>query len=483
MSAKQKMCALGWMTAWATTISPALAFDPLLTHGSIPSAASAELLPGVTPCSFGAPGNPLKLDEAVERALCHNPKTRQAWADVKAQAAAVGAARAAYLPTLSANWQGVRDNSVTDVNGHPELSSHSNSTVRSEDIQLNWLLLDFGGRSAALRNASDLLAAARATQNATLQDEFASVTKDYFAAQASMGALQAAHDIEVLTGDSMKAAQQRVDRGVAPITDALQAQTQHDEAVFNETKAQGDLQIALGTLSSEMGLTPDMAIEVPSVTSTALPDKAWHESIEQLIDDVKHTHPAVVAAQQTYEAALEKVSQTRAEGLPSISLTGKYSRNNQPATLGLGIPTFPATGHDAFIGVQVSIPLFEGFQRHYQIEQAKAEAEHQEDALDETIRQVALDVWTAYQSLETATQNASHSETLLAISQQAFDAAQHRYLSGVGNILELLNTQTALSNARQRRVQALADWHTAKLQLASKLGRLDMSSIASSGAF
>ncbi|WP_186080610.1 TolC family protein, partial [Burkholderia gladioli] len=202
-----------------------------------------------------------------------------------------------------------------------------------------------------------------------------------------------------------------------------------------------------------------------------------------LIDDVKHTHPAVVAAQQTYDAALEKVSQTRAEGLPSISLTGKYSRNNQPATLGLGIPTFPATGHDAFIGVQVSIPLFEGFQRHYQIEQAKAEAEHQEDALDETIRQVALDVWTAYQSLETATQNASHSETLLAISQQAFDAAQHRYLNGVGNILELLNTQTALSNARQRRVQALADWHAAKLQLASKLGRLDMSSIASSGAF
>ncbi|WP_186164808.1 TolC family protein, partial [Burkholderia gladioli] len=315
------------------------------------------------------------------------------------------------------------------------------------------------------------------------QDEFASVTKDYFAAQASMGALQAAHDIEVLTGDSMQAAQRRVDRGVAPITDALQAQTQHDEAVFNETKAKGDLQIALGTLSSEMGLTPEMAIEVPSVTSTALPDKAWHESIEQLIDDVKHTHPAVIAAQQSYDAALAKVSQTRAEGLPSISLTGKYSRNNQPATLGLGIPTFPATGHDAFIGVQVSIPLFEGFQRHYQIEQAKAEAEHQEDALDETIRQVALDVWTAYQSLETATQNASHSETLLEISQQAFDAAQHRYLNGVGNILELLNTQTALSNARQRRVQALADWHTAKLQLASKLGRLDMSSIASFGAF
>jgi outer membrane protein len=456
---------------------PAWAFDPLFSNASVPATPTAEIITSSPACDFGPLNTTLSLHEAVARALCHNPKTRAAWAAVKAQAAAVGAARAAFLPTVSGSWQDVHDDSMTNVTGHPELSSNTAATVRSESIELNWLLFDFGARNAALRNAADLLAAARATQDATLQDEFATVAKDYDAAQAAQGALDAARDVERTTADSATAAQARVDRGVAPITDALQAQTQHEQAVSERTRAEGDLQAALGTLATDMGLDPNAPVFMPSVTASPLPDPAWSNSVAQLIDDAKRTHPSVRAAQAQFEAALAKVDQTRAAGLPSVSLVGKYSRNNQPASLGLGIPTYPATGHDAYVGVQVSIPFFEGFGRHYQIAQARAEAERQQDLLDGAREQIALDVWTAWQALRTASANATQSDTLLAIARRAFDAAQHRYRAGVGNILELLNTQAALANAQQKRVQALADWHSARLVLGSKLGRLNMSSI------
>lgn len=140
--------------------------------------------------------------------------------------------------------------------------------------------------------------------------------------------------------------------------------------------------------------------------------------------------------------------------------------------MGLGLPTYPATGHEAYIGVQVSIPLFEGFGRHYQTDQAKAQAERQQDAVDEARRRVALDVWTSYQSLTGATRNAQNSAKLLDTAQQAWKAARHRYDAGVGNILELMNTQAALANAKQRRIQALADWDNTRVDLASKLGSL-----------
>lgn len=68
--------------------------------------------------------------------------------------------------------------------------------------------------------------------------------------------------------------------------------------------------------------------------------------------------------------------------------------------------------------------------------------------------------------------------TLLDIAQQSEDAAQHRYQAGVGNILELLNAQSALATAKKQRVQALMDWRTARLELAGKLGRLGMDKIA-----
>jgi outer membrane protein len=448
----------------------AQAFDVLHAEQNISSSAAGSM---VTVCQFeGAPGRPLRLAEVVERTLCNNPKTRQAWAAVKAQAAGVGIARAAYLPTVSANWQGERENSVTDIANHPQLSSDIASTVHAESVSLNWVLFDFGGREAALKNANALLEAARATQDATLQSFFATSAKDYYGAQTAMGELEAAQDVENMTRRSMSAAQARTDKGVAPVTDALQAQTQHEEAVFSLTKAESDAQTALGTLASDMNLDPGVPLEVPPVTQDARTGSRFSASVEELMSDVQITHPSVRAAQAQYEAARAKVWQTRAQGLPNISLVGKYSRNNEPQSMGLGLPTYPAMGHDAYIGVQISIPLFEGFARHYQIDQAQAQTERQQDVLDDTRRQVALDVWTSYQTLTGATRNAENSANLLSIAQQSWNAAQHRYDAGVGNILELMNTQAALANAKQRRVRALADWDNARVNLASKLGTL-----------
>lgn len=171
---------------------------------------------------------------------------------------------------------------------------------------------------------------------------------------------------------------------------------------------------------------------------------------------------------------MAKEQQTRAQGLPSISLVSRYSRNNQPASLGLGEPPFPATGHDWYFGVQVQIPLFEGFGRTYQVREAHAQVEVQQSTLDQARQQVGLDVWKSYQSLQTDTQNLRNTAALLQIAQQSFDAAKHRYAAGVGNILELLNAQSSLSDANRQRIQALTDWRAARLQLAAKIGRLGM---------
>jgi len=456
----------------------ACAFDVLHAEQHISATAAGEMLPSINGCPVGAPSRPLHLSEAVERALCGNPKTREAWADVKAQASAVGVARAAYLPVVSVNWQGVRENSVVDIKNQPMLGSAYTATVGSASLSLNWLLFDFGGREATLRNANALLEAARATQNATLLATFAAVAKDYYAAQAAMGALVATREIERMTRDSMTAAQTRVDRGIAPVTDALQAQTQHGQAVFALAKAEGEAQTALGAVAVDMDLRPDVLLDVPAVTEGGMPAKTFSETVAQLIDAVSHTHPAVKAAQAQYEAALAKVSQTRAQGLPSINLVAQDSRNNQPESTGLGLPTYPATGHEVYIGVQLTIPLFEGFSRHYQINQAQAQAERQQDVLEETRQRVAFDVWSSWHALTTATQNLTNSVNLLGIARHAYDAARHRYDTGVGHILELLNTQAALANAQQQRIQALADWDNARIDLASKLGRLDMRAVA-----
>ncbi|RKP44408.1 TolC family protein [Trinickia fusca] len=455
-----------------------MAFDMLRTETTVPATPGGALLDRDQTCHFDSLHQPLELKDAVERALCGNPKTREAWTNIKIQAAGVGVRRAAYLPTLSGSWQDVRDISATDVTDHPALSSSQRSNVRSESLSLSWVLYDFGGRSAALQNASSLLAAAQANHDAVLQAVFAQVAKDYYAAQAAQGNLAAASEIERAAQDTVVATTARVDKGVAPISDELQAQTSHAQAVYSRAKAEGELQAALGVLAADMAFEPATPITLPVVGEGISADGDFKESIAALINEARRTHPSVRAAQAQLDAAIAKEKETFAEGLPSLSFVAKYSRNNQPASLGLGIPQYPATGHDWYFGVQVQIPLFEGFSRVYQVKEAKAQIELQRETLDEAEQQVGLDVWTAYQALQTATTNLTNSAALQNLAERSYSAAQHRYTAGVGNVLELLSTQSSLATAKEERIKALTDWRSARLQLAAKLGRLGMWRIA-----
>lgn len=469
-----------WSRLLVTTVllcSPQTATfaKPLDVYGvedDIPKTAASPIVGGI--CEFGALSDPLTLTDAVERSLCAHPKTREAWAAIKVRAEALGVTSAAFLPTLSATGQDIRDVTKTSVQGNAFLDSKTVSSTYTESLQLSWVLYDFGGRAAAYDNAAELLAAAEANHQATLQQVFATVTKDYYAAQAAQGALAAAVETERTAKDSFDVATRRVDKGASPISDALQAQTAYYQARVSLAKADGDWRNAMGTLVADMLLRPDAVMTLPDVDNGVKPDAEFQQSIAALIDEAVRQHPSVRAAEAQLRAAEATVRQTEAQDEPSISLTTKSSRNNQPVSESLGQPSHHAGAYDNYIGLQVSVPLFDGFSNEYKVRQAKAQVEVQAFTVDEARQQVGMDVWTSYQTLQAATHNLTNSAKLLEIAQQSYTVAQRRYATGVGAMIELLNAQSALASARKQKIQSLTDWRTSRLQLAGKLGRLGM---------
>ncbi|MGY4730794.1 TolC family protein [Burkholderia pyrrocinia] len=425
-------------------------------------------------CAFDALPHPLRLQDAVERALCSHPKTRQAWANVKIQAAAVGIGRAGFLPTITGNWQATRDTATSQITGYSQYNSNYRANLQNASVSLSWVLYDFGGRSAALRNATALLAAAQANQQATLETVFAAVVKDYYAAQAAQGALIAAREVEQTARDSFLAASARVDKGVAAISDRLQAQTSYAEAVINHTKTEGEWKSALGSLASDMNLPPNVAIGLPNVDDGVTPGTEFDESVAELIAEAERVHPSVAAAQAQVDAARAKTDQIRAEGLPRLSFVAQYTYNNQPTSLQLGYPVLPASRREWYLGFQLTIPIFDGFARTYQVRQANAQADWQQEALNEIRQQVGVDVWTSYHALQSATKNLNQSATLLDIARRSYDVALRRYHVGVGSMPELMNAQSSLAEAKRQRIHVLTNWRSARLQLAAKLGNLGM---------
>ena len=125
------------------------------------------------------------------------------------------------------------------------------------------------------------------------------------------------------------------------------------------------------------------------------------------------------------------------------------------------------------VGINLSVPLFSGFATTYQVRSAEAQVDAKNAQLEQVHLQVALDVWTAYQNLTTATQSLRTSAVLLDSAQQSAQVALGRYKAGVGSILDLLNAQSALASARQQRIQAMFSWNIDRATLAQAMGSLD----------
>lgn len=442
---------------FATFLTDAHAFgaDPFDTAANTPPPpvlSESAVDRATAPCLPPQAGTPLGVLETVDLALCRNPQTRESWANARFQAAQLGVAQAAYLPGLDGKL------SASRVSG-----SSTSGNQQTASLTLSWLLYDFGGRAANLENARQLLTAASATLDATVQTVFLAAMQSYYNAQAARAALAAAQESEKASRESFTAAEVRYTVGTGTPADRLQAQTAWSQATLNRIKAEGEVRNSLGILANVMGLDanrPLLLADIPAVG----PDVAFERDIEALIEAARQRRPDLKSAEAQVKAAQSAIDSARAAGLPTLSL-------------GAG-PTWQDTGglssNASSIGLTVSLPLFSGFSTTYKVRAAEMQSEARAAQRDRIRLQVALDVWKAYQSLTTATQSIRTTIDLLASAEQSERVALGRYKAGVGNILDVLNAQSALSAARQQRIQATLDWHVFRATLAQAIGALDI---------
>jgi outer membrane protein len=436
--------------------------------------------------SFGDPNDlcrqgpipvPLALYDAIERALCDSPRTRASWAAVKAAAATLGVAKSAYLPTLTGAAQLGQERDRTTVTGPSDLSSNYRLGTNGEQLQIAWLLFDFDGRGATVRSGRQLLLAAEANQNLTLQSSLANVAKDFYTAQAANAKVLSAKRIETGARQNVDAASARYQLGVAPVTDELQAKTALAQAIYERAAAEGAYRTSLGALAVDMSLTPDTPLALPEMDQSLTPDANFVKSVRELMDQATDSHPSVLAAKAQYAAANANVAVARAQGRPKLSADATLSRSSGPLNSTVGTLEYPSVSRSTVYGLELQVPLFSGFQAEYQVRNAEALAAEQEQVLRDTRQQVQLGVWSGFQTLQTDTENVKNTAVVLESARAAFEASQQRYKSGVGNILELLSAQAILANAEQQHIQAELEWRAARLAFAASLGSLGLGAV------
>ncbi len=440
-------------SALATEVMAFGSIDPFSTEAITPPRPLLFTTeePAYVPCKMPSAGTTYGVIEVVDLALCQNPTTHEAWANARAQAAQVGIAQSIYLPNLDGK-----------ISASQIRSNADNTNQRNASLTLSWLLYDFGARSANLENARQLLSAAVSTLDSTVQNIFLSALQSYYNTQAARAAVVAAVQNEKAARESLTAAEVRYKVGTGTPADRLLAQTAWSQSTLNRIKTEGILKNAYGTLANVMGMDANQALILDDIPD-AKPDATFERDIEALITDARQSRPDLKAAEARVNAAQANVNYTQASGMPKLSL-------------GAG-PTWLDTGNitnnASSVGLTLTLPIFSGFNTTYQVRSAQAKAEAAGAQRDNVRLQVALDVWTTYQSLTTATQTVKTTADLLASAEQSERVALGRYKAGVGNILDVLNAQSALAAARLQRIQAMLDWHVSRASLARAVGILD----------
>jgi outer membrane protein len=443
--------------------------DPFNTGGAVSAGAAGNALGG-KPCQDGPVVLPLSLLDAVERALCRNPKTRQSWADVKTRAAAVGAAQAAYLPTLNAAASRSKVVKDTRFPGFPLADSRLDTNSNDVNLNLSWVLFDFGLRAASLENARQLLNAANAAQDDVLQTVFLQTVQRFYDAQAGQALLTAALEAEQAAAQVYQASEAKYAAGVGVLADKLQAQTSYAQTTLKRSQTAGDLQNAWGELASAMGLRPDTRLQLAGMADEVADAPLFRRAVDELMADAVRTHPKILAAKAQLNAAQAQIAAVRAEGRPRVSLFASGERSDTPINQ---VSTKQIISSRS-IGIQINIPITDGFNRSYQIRGAQHQAEGKAAELADIEQQVALEVWKSERALATLTEDIQTTKILIGSARQSFDVAQGRYRAGAGSILELLKAQSDLAGAQQQGILTLAHWQQARSRLAASLARLTL---------
>ena len=401
----------------------------------------------------------LTLAEIVDLGLRGNPTTRLAWANAQTAASVYGAERGAWLPTVDAEVNAARLKTAASQ-GRTAVEQ----SVITPAVTLNYLLLDFGGRSGRVAGARQRLLSAGFLHNAAIQDVVLQIQVAYFQYLANRALLQAQRTTVEEARTNLTAAEERRRVGLATVADVLQARTAASQAQLDLQTIEGNVQTTRGALALSLGLPATLPFDVDS--SAAIAQVApLADSVDAIIATALRGRPDLAASRAEVEAALAGVTEARGGLLPSLGFSATGGRTY--AT------TIPDGANSYTLSLGLSIPLFNGFARQHDLRAAEYAAEAAR-ARTESLRQdVVFQVFRAYYSLQTATRRVRTAEDLLASATQSNEVALGRYKAGVGTVLDLLAAQSALASARAQQVDARLAWSVSLAQLAHDAGVLD----------
>jgi outer membrane protein TolC len=413
---------------------------------------------------------PLSLADALDVALQQNGAVRKSQADLEAMHGVVVQTRAIALPKVgisssySANEESAADRFRPRTNNpafnFDRLFDFADQRW-SADIRVTQSIYEGGRINSALRTARLTREQALLQHQTVIADVLRDVRVAYYDILVAQQQIIVQEASSALLQKELTDTQQRFETGTVPKFNVLRAEVEVANARPRLIRARNAFRIAKDNFANLLGESvpremQELMLQLTDKLETAPLDMPLSTALARALEQ----RTELAALRKAEALRDENVANAKAGYKPSVQVFAGYGARSSQFRSDL---TDELHGWEA--GAQLSWPIFDGFLTKGRVQEAEALRRRVREELADAERKVELDVRTAYSSFTEAQEVLRSQEKVQESAEEALRLATARAAAGTATQLDVLNAQTALTEARTTQVQALHDYAVAKAKL------------------
>jgi outer membrane protein TolC len=418
-----------------------LAFVSVACLTFIPLASS-----GQTAISDPLTSDSLTLEEAVHLTLSNHPAVVQAQQGIAAAEARIGTSRSSYYPDISIGGTYVRIGPVPtfDIPHQPsiKLAPDDNYDVH---LGLRETLYDFGKTATSVKlaesgrqTAGDYVEQVRSN----LAYKTISVFNSILILRQSVAVLD--EQIQALN-QHLEISRKKVEAGTATDFDVLTTQVRIAATKNERIDAANTLETQEILFRQLTGLPATQPVRLKG--DFTRPNLSLDS--DSLLQTAFQQRPEIVVSRDAENSAALRFNLSALGNKPSLALNMTSGFKNGY------VPDLNALKVNFSAGVQLQFPLFDGHRTKHQKYEAEASLRSAKAYTEDLKQQIATDVQQAIASAGASLEKIENAEIQVKQAEEAVSIAKTKYEAGVVTNLDLLDTQTTLTQAKLNHLRAL----------------------------
>ncbi len=403
---------------------------------------------------------PLTLEKAVQIAVNRNTDVVQAHNAVESSQSDVTSAYGNLYPTVgvTGGWSQARNQFV--INNY---SATVGADVTLFDGFANWGTIDQAKASQVA-----------ATQKLTHAEKFAMYqTHLLFLNVIRM------HQLLQVNEDNLKRSQQQLTRiteankvGSVALADVYRQKVQVGSDELSLIQGQNDYDQAQADLFAYLAInnpkeyTIDFGGNLTDIDTTefAVLDKKYSD-FESLSKEAMSNRGDYLAAMQSVAIADAGIQIAKSGNLPSLTANASYGYSNN-------VLADVFDDHSINLGLTVRYSIFNGFQTRSGIEKATVNQRNAEEQLNQTQRQIRVDLQKTLLELQASEKQIVVTTTSIESAEMDRKIADEKYTLGAGTLLDVLIAQANYTTAMNNKVNAIIGYLLSKKKLEFTLGTI-----------